>query len=118
MQPPIRVIIADDHIRSRSGLRALLTTFPQIEISGEAKDGREAINLVASLQPDVVLIDVRMPVMNGLETTQYIKRKWPHIKVIVLSLDTTFYNAALAMHADAFMTKGGPLEKLWNVIVT
>lgn len=116
-QPSIRVIIADDHARSRSGLRALLSTFPQIEVIGEAKNGLEAINLVDTLHPDVVLIDVRMPVLNGLEATQQIKTEWPQTKVIVLSLDIAYQAAALAAQADAFMTKGAPLGKLWNAIL-
>lgn len=118
MEPPIRVIIADNHSRSRSGLKALLSTFPQIEIIGEAKNGQEAVNLVDSLHPDVILIDVQMPVLNGLEATRQIKKDWPQVKVVVLSLDTTQHKAALAAQADTFITKGGPVGKLWNAILT
>ncbi len=117
MQTPIRVIIADDHSRARSGLRALLATFPQIEIIGEAADGQEAVNLVDSLHPDVVLMDARMPGLDGLQATRQIKQEWPQIKVIVLSLDAACRQAALAAHADAFMTKGGVVGQLWRAIL-
>lgn len=117
MKPPIRIIIADDHARARDGLRALLATFPQMKIVGEAKDGQEAVNLVEALRPDVALLDIQMPVMNGLQATQQIKKRWPQTKVIVLSLDITYQNAALAVQADAFVTKGSPLGKLWDAIL-
>ena len=74
MANPVRVLIADDFARSRAGLRALLATWSEVEVVGEAADGREAVHRVTEYQPDVVLMDVRMPVMDGLAATRLIKR--------------------------------------------
>jgi YesN/AraC family two-component response regulator len=73
----ITVLIADDRIISRKGIKALLATELEIEMVGEAVDGRQAVRLVEQLQPDVVLMDARMPVMDGLEATRIIKKCWP-----------------------------------------
>jgi DNA-binding NarL/FixJ family response regulator len=81
----IRVLIVDDHHIVREGLRSLLETEPNIEVLGEAKDGEEAVNLTVDLNPDVVLMDIRMPVMNGIEATGEIKTRVPTSRVIILS---------------------------------
>ena len=108
----IRVLIADDRLSSRDGLRALLVTQPGIEIVGEAADGREAIELVEKCRPDVVLVDVRMPVMDGLTATRMIKSRWPEVKVIVLTMYSSHQAEALAAGADAFLVKGCATEDL------
>mgnify|MGYP001406999865 CR=1 FL=1 len=74
MEQKIRVLIADDRPHSRDGLRALVTTWPNVEVAGEAGDGREAVQLVEACHPDVVLMDVRMPGMDGLVATRIISR--------------------------------------------
>jgi len=83
---PIRVLIADDQAITRSGLQTLLATLPDIEVVGEAVDGAEALNLVDELQPDVVLMDLRMPGMNGIEATRRIHRASPHLAILVLTV--------------------------------
>jgi DNA-binding NarL/FixJ family response regulator len=130
---PVRVLIADDNARSRSGLRALLgtvrlnpsvargrgardETWPEVVVVGEAANGREAVGQVAKCRPDVVLIDIRMPVMNGLEATQYIKSHWPEVKVIALTMYSAYRAEALAAGVDAFLIKGSPVEELLGVI--
>jgi YesN/AraC family two-component response regulator len=85
MQQRIRVLIADDRPSSRRGLRALLGVRSQIEIVGEAADGRQAVQLVEELQPDVVLMDVSMPVLDGLEATRLIKCRWPEVLTLFWS---------------------------------
>jgi DNA-binding NarL/FixJ family response regulator len=81
----IRVLLADDHTVVRQGLRALLAAEEDIEIVGEAENGREAIKLARELQPNVAVMDIAMPVLNGLEATRQITRALPSIKVLVLS---------------------------------
>jgi DNA-binding NarL/FixJ family response regulator len=113
----IRLLIADDAPRSRHGLRALLATWPEVEVIGEAADGREAMRLLGEYQPDVVLMDARMPVMDGLEATRLIKSKWPEIRVVVLTMYPAFRTQALAAGADAFLVKGCPPEELLEAIL-
>jgi DNA-binding NarL/FixJ family response regulator len=81
----IRVLLADDHTVVRQGLRALLAAEEDIEIVGEAENGRQAIQLVRNLMPDVAVIDIAMPVLNGLEATRQITRSVPETKVLILS---------------------------------
>ena len=82
----IRVIVADDHAIVREGLRHVLTATPEFEVVGEAADGEEALELVGRLKPDVVLMDLSMPRLNGLETTIAIRRKHPATRVLILSV--------------------------------
>jgi len=82
---PIRVLIADDHAIVREGIRALLTLSDDIEVVGEAADGREAIAAARKLGPDVILMDIAMPGLGGLEATLEILREDPHAKILVLS---------------------------------
>jgi DNA-binding NarL/FixJ family response regulator len=116
MEKITRLVIADDSPHARHGQRAVLTVQPGIEVVGEAADGAEAIRLVETIQPDGVILDVRMPGMDGLEAAQRIKARWPEIKVIVLSMYADYQEEALATGADAFLVKGGPVEELLNAI--
>jgi DNA-binding NarL/FixJ family response regulator len=93
-------------------MKALLATWPGADDVREAANGREAVRLVEESQPDVVLMDVRMPVMDGLEATRIIKARWPQVKVIVQSMYADYMAEALAAGADAYMSKGEPPEKL------
>lgn len=113
----IRVLIADDYARSRSGLRALLATWPQVEVIGEAVNGQEALHQVTECRPDVVLMDARMPLMDGLEATRLIKRQWPEVKIVILSIYNSYRIEALAAGADAFLIKGCPGKELLAAIL-
>ena len=106
MSTQVKVLIVDDQLRARQSLKALLATWPLIGETHEATNGQEAIQRIEQVQPDLVLMDVRMPVMDGLQATRYIKRHWPQIKVIVLSMYGDCQVDALAAGADAFMSKG------------
>jgi DNA-binding NarL/FixJ family response regulator len=106
MSKQVKVLIVDDQLRARQSLKALLATWPLIGETHEAINGQEAIHRIEQAQPDLVLMDVRMPVMDGFQATRYIKRHWPQIKVIVLSMYGDCQVDALAAGADAFMSKG------------
>lgn len=112
MAQPTRVLIADDSARARDGLRALLTMWPAIEVVGEAANGQDAVRLVAECHPDVVLMDLHMPVLNGIQATQLIKQQWPAVIVVVLTMYAAEQSAALAAGADAFLLKGGTPQQL------
>jgi len=82
---PIKVLLVDDHAILRSGLRSLLNTYDDIEVVGEAANGKEAIQKVRELQPDVIVMDVMMPEMNGLIATRYILEENPHARILMLT---------------------------------
>jgi DNA-binding NarL/FixJ family response regulator len=83
---PIQVILADDHTLVRAGIRALLEKLPGVKVIGEAGDGREVLNLVKAQRPDVVLMDIAMPGLNGLEAAERMARDFPDVRVIILSM--------------------------------
>jgi DNA-binding NarL/FixJ family response regulator len=118
MAHPIRALIVDDRPRSREGLRALLATNHDIQVVAEAANGQEALRLVDQHRPDVVLMDVRMPVMDGLEATRRIKRRHPEIHVILLTLYPNYRTEALSAGASAFLIKGAPASGLLDTIKT
>ena len=118
MERHVRVLIADDHKSSRDGLRALLSNYPEIEVVGEASNGREAVEMVETSRPDVVVMDVRMPVMDGLEATRIIKTNRPKVRAIVLSIYPGTRTAALAAGADGFALKGQGTADLMAFIET
>jgi two-component system, NarL family, response regulator DesR len=109
---PARILVVDDNACSRDGLCALLATLPDLEIVGTAANGADAVRLTEQWQPDVVLMDARMPVMDGLEATRQIKAHFPHVKVIVMSMSAAYRSAAEAAGADLFLVKGSPSEDL------
>lgn len=84
----IRVLVADDHTIVRKGLCALLNSEPNIEVVGEAEDGREAVERIGKIKPDVVLMDISMPSLNGFEATRQIRKGHPGIRILVLTMHT------------------------------
>lgn len=116
MKETIRVLIVDDQKRARKGLKALLATQPELEVVGEAADGEEAVRLAEALCPDVVLMDVRMPALDGIEATRRIKKAHPEIKVIVLTMYGTHRTEAIEAGADAFLLKSDGFERLMAAI--
>ena len=112
----IRLLIADDHPFSRKGLRAVLATFSTVEVVGEAENGQEAVQLVESCRPDLVLMDLQMPVCDGLEATRCIKAKMPEVLVVILTIHETSRAEAMSAGADAFLLKGCPSKDLLAAI--
>jgi DNA-binding NarL/FixJ family response regulator len=109
---PRRLLIADDRVRTRRALRAVLAVQPGIELIGEAADGEEALAEVERLRPDIVILDIRMPRLDGIAATTRIKQRWPEIRVIAHSLAEELSEEALRAGADAFVPKGTPAELL------
>lgn len=108
----IRVLIVDDQPRARQSMKALLATLPQVKEIREAANGREALQRIEESLPDVVLMDVLMPEMNGLEATRQIKARWQQVKVVVLSMYGEYADEAKAAAADDFISKGEPPARL------
>jgi DNA-binding NarL/FixJ family response regulator len=114
----IRLLLVDDQSLIRRGLRALLKTDPELEVVGEAENGQEAIALVENLQPDVILMDVRMPVMDGVEGTREICQRFPQTKVLILTTfdDRDYVTQALQAGASGYLLKDTPFEELTQAI--
>ena len=117
MSSAIRILITDDKPGTRRGLTAVLSFLPQVKIVAEAANGQEALQQIAAHKPDVVLMDVRMPLMDGLEATRQIKQQWPTMYVIVLSMYSHYKAAALAAGADVFLIKGCPYKMLQDAVL-
>lgn len=114
----VRIILVDDHGIIRQGLRSLLERQPDIEVVGEADDGRSAIELVRELQPDIVITDVTMPNLNGADTTRQITRLFPQVKVIGLSghSNNSFIIEMLKAGASAYVLKQCLFDELLEAI--
>lgn len=114
----IRVLICDDQAIVSEGLRAILGTDSEIEVAGVAADGAEAVELVEQLKPDIVLMDLKMPVMNGIQATRLIRERYPNVPVLVL----TTYDAdqwvfdAIRSGAAGYLLKDAPREQLLTAI--
>jgi DNA-binding NarL/FixJ family response regulator len=98
---PIRVLLVDDHELMRAGIRSLLKELDQIEVVGEAGNGKDSLRLVESLQPDIVLMDIMMPEMNGLDAAARIVSRFPNVRVVILSLNTSEEHVLHAFRAGA-----------------
>ena len=116
MQERVKVLVVDDQPRSRNSVRALLSTWPLVGEAREASSGQEAIDLIPGFGPAVVLMDVRMPGMDGLEATRQIKALWPQVKVIVLSIYPEYRAEALAAGAEAFVAKADAPQDLLEIL--
>ncbi len=116
MQKPIRILIVDDQPRARKSLKALLSTWTRSAEIREASNGREALRLAEELPPDLILMDVRMPEIDGIEATRRIKARRPQVKVIVLSMYVEHGDEALAAGADAFVGKGEAPDRLLDLL--
>lgn len=113
-----RVLIADDHTLVREGVRALLAEIPDLEIVGEASDGREAVRLATTLEPDLILMDLCMPGSNGTEAIDSIKRRLPETKIVVLTVHKSeeHVRGALDAGADAYILKDDSGQELLAAI--
>ena len=117
---PITLVLADDHALLREGLKALLTASGDIRIVGEAGDGREAVRLAQSLKPDVLVMDISMPDLNGVEAVRLLREKCPETKVVMLSMHSTAEHVyrALEAGASAYVLKESAAAQLLTAINT
>ncbi|MEW6635235.1 MAG: response regulator transcription factor [Actinomycetota bacterium] len=117
-QPPIRLVIVDDHELAREGLKDLLSDAPDIEVLGEASNGREAIQLCSRLKPDLVMMDVRMPEMDGLAATRELKRREPRISVLMLTMhdNPEYLLEALKAGAAGYVLKDAAEEEVIGAV--
>ena len=115
---PIRILIADDHAIVRSGLRVLLESMPDIEVAGEAGTGQETIDQVASLRPDILLLDIAMPGLNGLEAARQIREQAPQVRIIVLTMydDEAYLRQFLEVGAAGYVLKRAADTELVDAI--
>lgn len=115
---PLTVLLADDHLLFRDGLRALLSTAPDLELLGEATTGEEALTLVASLQPDVILMDLKMPGITGIEATRQILQASPQIGILMVTMFDEESSVFVAMRAGArgYILKGATHAEMLRAI--
>ncbi len=114
----LRILLADDHTVMRTGLRALLERQPNLEVVGESENGRHTVEASASLQPDVVIMDIGMPILNGIEATKQIVNQHPAIAVVILSMysDEAYVMRALTAGARAYLLKDSAARDLITAI--
>jgi len=118
MTPKIRILIADDHTLLRNGICALLEAEADMVIVGEASDGREAVRLAGQLKPNVVLMDIAMPLLNGLESTRQIKHDHPEINILVLTMydNEEYFREMLEVGASGYIIKRAAATELVTAI--
>lgn len=118
MTDPVRVLLVDDHAILREGIRLILEAQPDLEVVGEAATGREALALVASRHPNVVLMDLTMPDLNGMNATVAIKRQYPAVQVLVLTMHDSdeYFFRLLQAGASGYVLKGGGKNDLLTAV--
>src|SRR5579862_7556080 len=115
---PIRALLAEDHVLVRSGLHALLDASREVEVVGEASNGREAVEMFSRLDPDLALIDVAMPDLNGIEAVRQIRAGHPDARILMLSMyeDQQYVYESLKAGANGYVLKSGAFQELLTAI--
>ena len=118
MNEPIRVLIADDHLIVREGLRLILESEDDFDLIGEARDGAQAVELAAELNPDVILMDLRMPRMDGLTAIEILQRQQPQIAIVILTTfnEDDLMRKGLGLGARGYLLKDTERSTLFNTI--
>jgi DNA-binding NarL/FixJ family response regulator len=120
MNKPIQVAIADDHALFRAGVRTALSAKKDVELIAEADNGMQLLNLLRHIEPDVILLDIQMPIMDGIATLPEIRKMHPHIKVIMLSMhnDHSMISKLMEIGANSYLTKNSDSETIYQAIKT
>jgi DNA-binding NarL/FixJ family response regulator len=116
----IKVIIADDHALFRAGVKTALSIKKDVELIAEADNGMQLLNLLKHMEPDVILLDIQMPIMDGIATLPEIRKLYPHVKVIILSMhnDHSMISKLMEIGANSYLTKNTDSENIYNAIKT
>jgi DNA-binding NarL/FixJ family response regulator len=117
---PIKVAIADDHALFRSGVKAALSSKKDVQLIAEADNGMQLLNLLKHIEPDVILLDIQMPIMDGIATLPEIRKLYPEVKVIILSMhdDSSVISRMMEIGANSYLTKNSDSESIYQAIVT
>ena len=116
----IKVIIADDHALFRAGVKTALSVKKDVELIAEADNGMQLLNLLKHMEPDVILLDIQMPIMDGIATLPEIRKMYPHVKVIILSMhnDHSMISRMMEIGANSYLTKESDSETIYQAIKT
>jgi DNA-binding NarL/FixJ family response regulator len=116
----IKVIIADDHVLFRQGVKSALSVKKDVELIAEADNGMQLLNLLKHMEPDVILLDIQMPIMDGISTLPEIRKLYPQVKVIILSMhnDHSMISKLMEIGANSYLTKNSDSENIYNAIKT
>ncbi|WP_301931730.1 response regulator transcription factor [Ferruginibacter sp.] len=117
---PIKVLIADDHVLYRAGVKTALSSKNDIVVIAEADNGMHLLTMLKTIQPDVILLDIQMPVMDGITTLPEIKKNWPDIKVIMLTMleDHSMITKLMELGANSYLSKTSDIEVIYEAIKT
>ena len=116
----IKVLITDDHALFRTGVKTSLAHYSDIEFIGEAENGMQLLNLVKFLHPDVILLDIQMPIMDGIATLPEVKKILPEVKIIMLTMndDVSMISKLMEIGANSYLTKNSDSETIYEAIKT
>ena len=119
-EEPIRVIIADYHVLYRAGVKTALSSKKDIKVIAEADNGAHLLNLLKGIQPDVILLDIQMPIMDGIATLPEVKKLYPRIKIIMLTMmdDQSMITKLMELGANSYLTKTSDSEIIYEAIKT
>ncbi len=117
---PIKVLIADDHVLYRAGVKTALSPKNDVKVIAEADNGMHLLNMLKMVQPDVILLDIQMPIMDGVTALPEIKKNWPNIKVIMLTMleDHSMITRLMELGANSYLSKTSDIEVIYEAIKT
>ncbi len=117
---PIKVLIADDHVLYRAGVKTALSSKNDVKVIAEADNGMHLLTMLKTVQPDVILLDIQMPIMDGITALPEIKKNWPDIKVIMLTMleDHSMITKLMELGANSYLSKTSDIEVIYEAIKT